>query len=184
MRFFPALHPPLFFPRFLLDPSPTAAKILRHYACNPHVPVASPALRSHGSTGAREPPVFFALTGGIGRPPTAIIRTTGRKELINDFWSRTCTAVRVYVLPAHGTGTAQFHFLVPPSKADQVSLELYVTQRITWMPRLSIPMKDVASCDKLRSAARQALPAEDVRMGKPLRRNGLRSRLKTGRYTL
>jgi len=33
------------------------------------------------------------------------------------------------------------------------------------MPRLSIPTKDVASCDKLRSAARQALPAEDFRMG-------------------
>jgi hypothetical protein len=44
---------------------------------------------------------------------------------------------------------------------------IYVTQRITRMPRLRIPMKDVASCDKLRSAARQALPAEDVRMGKP-----------------
>ena len=25
-----------------------------------------------------------------------------------------------------------------------------VTHRITWMPRLCIPMKDVASCDKLR----------------------------------
>ena len=39
--------------------------------------------------------------------------------------------------------------------------------RITWMPRLCIPMKDVDSCDKLRSAARQALSAEDFRMGKP-----------------
>ena len=46
--------------------------------------------------------------------------------------------------------------------------------RITWMPRLCIPMKDVASCDKLRSAARQALPAEDCRMGKPLRSYVLR----------
>ncbi len=43
-----------------------------------------------------------------------------------------------------------------------------VTQRITWMPRLCIPMKDVASCVKLRSAARQALTAVDLRMGKPL----------------
>ena len=39
---------------------------------------------------------------------------------------------------------------------------------ITWMPRLCTPMKDVASCDKLRSAARQALSAEDFRMGKPM----------------
>lgn len=28
---------------------------------------------------------------------------------------------------------------------------------IKWMPRLQIPMKDVASCDKLRRAAKQAL---------------------------
>jgi hypothetical protein len=38
---------------------------------------------------------------------------------------------------------------------------------ITRMPRLCTPMKDVASCEKLRSAARQALSAEDLRMGKP-----------------
>jgi len=50
--------------------------------------------------------------------------------------------------------------------------------RITWMPRLCIPMKDVASCDKLRSAARQALPAEDFRMGKPLWGNAHRPRIR------
>lgn len=43
------------------------------------------------------------------------------------------------------------------------------------MPRLRTPTKDVASCDKLRSAARQALTAEDLRMGKPL--EGYASRL-------
>ena len=43
-----------------------------------------------------------------------------------------------------------------------------VTHRITWMPRLCIPTKDVASYDKLRWAARQALWTGDLRMGKPL----------------
>ena len=75
--------------------------------------------------------------------------------------------VRIYVLPAlwdvnstisHGDRNL---FLL---KCYTI---IYVTQRITRMPRLSNPMKDVASCDKLRSAARQALPAEDFRMGKP-----------------
>ena len=42
-----------------------------------------------------------------------------------------------------------------------------VTHRNTWMPRLCIPMKDVASNDMLRRAARQALLAGDLRMGKP-----------------
>ena len=44
-----------------------------------------------------------------------------------------------------------------------------VTHRIKRMPRLCIPMKDVASNDMLRSAARQALSAGDLRMGKPPR---------------
>ncbi len=44
------------------------------------------------------------------------------------------------------------------------------------MPRLCIPTKDVASCVKLRSAARQALTAVDIRMGKPLRSYVLRLR--------
>ena len=42
-----------------------------------------------------------------------------------------------------------------------------VTHRITWMPRLCTPTKDVASCDKPRKAARQAHVSGDVRMGKP-----------------
>lgn len=53
-----------YFPAFLLDPSIESAKILRHYACYPHVSVASVApLGASDSTGAREPPVFFALAG-------------------------------------------------------------------------------------------------------------------------
>ena len=55
--------------------------------------------------------------------------------------------------------------------------------RITWMPRLCIPMKDVASCDMLRLAARQALPAEDFRMGKPVWGNAHTPRV-SGEVTL
>ena len=59
----------------------------------------------------------------------------------------------------------QHNFTLNPPQGGREVSNIYVTQRITRMPRLSIPTKDVASCDKLRSAARQALPAEDFRMG-------------------
>ena len=41
-----------------------------------------------------------------------------------------------------------------------------VTKGIRWMPRRQEPMKDAASCEKLRGAASR-LRTVDIRMGKP-----------------
>ncbi len=74
-------------------------------------------------------------------------------------------------MTCHVHGVSISCSLYPESNRRAVIREQYkknVTQRITRMPRLCIPMKDVVSCDKLRSAARQALTAGDFRMGKPL----------------
>ena len=121
-----------------------------------------------GSTGAREPPVFFARKGS-GKPltPRSLSASVGIKDLDSSLF-RARSGVRVHVLPAPWHVNSTISLRIEVARRRCIVSNVNVTQRITRMPRLSIPMKDVASCDKLRSAARQALPAEDLRMGKPL----------------
>lgn len=137
---------------------------------------------SSDPTGAREPPVFVsprkrsAKTSGIRLPafdacgtrvfrPLRSLSSSADEMIINDSCSR-FRCCRTCPRTARTLEREQHNFPFKPFGARTVQF-IHVTQRITRMPRLSSPMKDVASCDKLRSAARQALPAEDFRMGQP-----------------
>ena len=85
---------------------------------------------------------------------------------------------RGHVLPAPSDVVRLWRTMPDKWHVDSTHYQKTLLMRITWMPRLCIPMKDVASCDKLRSAARQALPAEDFRMGKPRESYVSRSRIR------